>query len=103
MKNLRSLLSKAKNLDPVAFTKVWNFYGISTLEHVAQNKASNLYSEIQKIKASGYKGMLTLYVDQIGRSRHAASSVAILKGVTNGEEIGYSEYHAKRIGEIKIA
>ena len=93
-------LQNAKGLEFVGFSKVWNYHGIAHLEAVASNKKSNLYKEIEKLRESGYKGMVTLFVSCIGRSQHSASKVEIYKGVTNNEEC--SIYYTKRHGEIKI-
>lgn len=101
MDNLKALLKRAKNLEIVGFTTVWNYHRADHLDNLAKKKGTNINKAVEKIKEDGYKGPLTIYVARIGRSAHSTSTVAILKGLTSLDEIG-SDYYSKRLGEVFI-
>ena len=87
------------NLKKIAETTVWNFHG-TYLANVGFRKGSNLHKKLGELYKKGVRGMVTVYVEAIGRSQHASSRVGIYMGVTDAENFG--PYYSSRHAEYKI-
>lgn len=101
MRTNEKKFEQASGLKLLAKSSVWNFRGVD-LRSVAFSKKSNLNKSLNSLKSSGITGIVTLYVDQIGRSQHNESSVSIFLGETSVDVVGTSIYYGKRFVEINL-
>ena len=81
-------------LKRIAETTVWDYYNTS-IDNVGFRKGSNLNKTLRELYQNGERGMITVFVEAIGRSQHSASRLGIFRGVTN-------QYYVERHAEYKL-
>ena len=86
-------------LTSIGHSSVWNFHNV-VIDNVALNSNSNLNKSLKELKGNGVTGIVTLYVDGIGRSQHDESSVHIFEGTTDSDNC--PGYLGSRIGEVRM-
>lgn len=93
--------AKSLGLEFIGFTSIYNWHKCGGLVAAIHNPRSNIYKEIQLLKAKGEKGGFTLQLEAIGRSAHSKSRIAIYRGTVSAANHG-SKFYSDRNAEFFI-